>query len=69
MVIVALNNGRATASGGDDAYEVGTGNLATGAVGVNFVGNYASKYSILTINRPACAGLSVDITTITPTEN
>ena len=60
----AFNHGNARAPGGGDAYETGAGNGITGAVGVEFSGSYASRDSVVTLHRPAFAGVGAETVAI-----
>jgi len=55
--VALLNQDNRSAPAGGDPYEVGTGNVNTGAVGLVFSGSYANRDSTLTIHRPAFAGV------------
>lgn len=55
--IVAINPSSAAAPGGGPAYESGQGNTSTGAIGIDFTGNFASIDALVTITRPAYNGV------------
>ena len=52
-----LNTIGSGAPGGGEAYAVGTGSTVTGAVGIEFAGDYSSATSVVTIHRPAYMGI------------
>ncbi len=52
-----LNTISSGAPGGGEAYAVGTGSTVTGAVGIEFAGEYSSATSVVTIHRPAYMGM------------
>lgn len=63
-----LNSTNSAAPEGGLAYEVGTGNTATGAVGVVFTGTYGDGSSTVTLSRPAYAGFVTESVMVAQTD-
>ncbi len=63
--IAELNPTDALAPGGGPAWVAGTGNPATGALGVNYTGTWAGGTAQVVLTRPAYAGFAAESTTFT----
>ena len=55
--VALLNSEARLAPGGGPPYQVGTGSVTTGAVGIVFAGSYGGRDSTVTLHRPAFAGV------------
>ena len=63
--IAELNPSGALAPAGGNAYVAGTGNTATGAIGVQSSGSFATMDAQVILTRPAYAGLAANSVSIT----
>lgn len=62
--LIEINPGNSLAPGGGAAFETGTGNALTGAVGVVYTGSFAGNDAVVVLHRPAYSGVTAASTTI-----